>query len=68
MTAIYKKSGKIFDSRLNELLTYTEAFTFIGRNFPEMSTQEKDAIKGMGMLNNLAIIIVIGFTTFISFK
>ncbi|CDW88903.1 UNKNOWN [Stylonychia lemnae] len=65
---IYKKSGKIFDTRLNELSTYSDAFTYIGKNFPEMDQTEKDAIKSMGIINNLAIIIIIGMTSFLSVK
>jgi len=65
---IYKKSGKVYDARLNELSTYTEAFTYIGKNFPELDQTEKDAIKGMGMLSNLSIIFIIGITSFLSLK
>eukprot|EP00347_Sterkiella_histriomuscorum_P023935 403332874 len=64
----YKKSGKIFDTKLNELQTYTDAFTFIERNFPEMTNQEKDAIKGMGILINIVIVFTIGITAFLSIK
>ena len=68
VTVNYKRSQKIFDSRLNELLQYSEAFTYIGKVFPEMHIQEKNAIQAMGILNNLLIIFTIGITTFLAWK
>lgn len=50
------------------MITYTEAFTYIDKNFPEMTQQEKDAIKGMGILINLSIVLTVGISTYLSFK
>ena len=33
----YKGTGKIFDTRLNELVLYSNGFTYIDKNFPEMT-------------------------------
>ena len=40
----YQGTGKIFDTRLNELVLYSNAFTYIDKNFPEMTIQQKQAI------------------------
>lgn len=64
----YQGTGKIFDTRLNELQLYSNAFTYIDKNFPEMTVQQKQAIQSIGLISNLFILLTIGITSFIGLK